>query len=76
MVTMRPSFTPWRSMATKVSHTALSSSAEHSFAGRPPSVETIHQGRVRRVAGEIQWIPLPPAEEVAPLLKDRAEGAP
>lgn len=33
-----------------------------------PRLETVHEGRVRRVDGEIQWIPLPPAEEVAPLV--------
>lgn len=47
---------------------------EREAAGRPPRVETIHQGRVRRVDGEIQWIPLPPPEEVAPLVRGDGEG--
>lgn len=42
-------------------------------AGRRGREETVHEGRVRRVDGEIQWIPLPPAEEVAPLV-DRGGG--
>ncbi len=46
---------------------------ERELAGHSPRVETIHQGRVRRVDGEIQWIPLPPAEEVAPLVRGDGE---
>lgn len=37
--------------------------------GRRGREETVHEGRVRRVDGEIQWIPLSPAEEVAPLVE-------
>ena len=44
-------------------------------AGGRGRAETVHEGRVRRVDGEIQWIPLPPAEEVAPLVDRAAEGA-
>lgn len=41
---------------------------------RKVAAETVHQGRVRRVDGEIQWIPIPPAEEVAPLSDRPREG--
>lgn len=43
--------------------------ADPTAPGDEPREETIHEGRVRRVDGEIQWIPLPPAEEVAPLVE-------
>lgn len=47
--------------------------SERESAGQAPRLETIHQARVRRVDGEIQWIPLPPAAEVAPLVRGDGE---
>lgn len=46
---------------------------EYGFPATAATAETVHTGRARRLGDEIQWIPAPAAEELAPLVPGGAE---